>query len=225
MSLSIFKPGILDTIQDLGRFGHQHMGINPGGVMDRFAAQAANILVGNAAKEAVIEMHFPASVLIIEQAALVAFCGADFSATINGEPVPANHPVLVNKNSILQFHKLVSGARVYLAVRGGFDIPLWLGSRSTNLKAGAGGFKGRGLIKDDRIGFRSPGNIASLLGEKEFMVLPWSAGPAPDQPEEIAVLPGHEWERLTIESRENFTMTSFLIIVIFLLIAYQKLRG
>ena len=61
MSLIVIKPGILDTIQDAGRFGYQHLGINPGGAMDRFSAEAVNFLVGNIAGEAVIEMHFPAA--------------------------------------------------------------------------------------------------------------------------------------------------------------------
>jgi antagonist of KipI len=61
MNLRIIKAGVLDTIQDLGRYGHQHLGINPGGAMDKLSAQLANILVGNDPKEPVIEMHFPAA--------------------------------------------------------------------------------------------------------------------------------------------------------------------
>ncbi len=211
MSLKVFKPGILDSVQDGGRFGFQHLGINPGGVMDQFSARVANILVGNPVNEAVIELHFPASILIFQQTALISLSGADFSASISGEIIPSNHAVLVNKNSILQFHKIKAGARAYLAVRGGFDLSSWLGSHSTNLKAAAGGYKGRALRKEDEIFFRYEGDYCSLLGEKEFMVLPWSADTPRDSSEEMLVVSGNEWERLTTQSKESFYMTSFVI--------------
>ena len=83
MSLKIIKAGILDTVQDMGRYGYQHLGINPGGAMDVFAMQVANMLVGNDINEAVIEMHFPASTFLFEEDAVIAVSGADFSPTVN----------------------------------------------------------------------------------------------------------------------------------------------
>src|ERR1700737_3932232 len=103
MSLRIIKAGILDTVQDMGRYGYQHLGVNPGGVMDRFGTQVANMLAGNNSGEAVIELHFPASEFFFEHPALIALSGADFSACVNGEEIPIMHPVLLNKYSILQF--------------------------------------------------------------------------------------------------------------------------
>src|SRR4026209_1666867 len=105
MSVKIIKAGILDTIQDMGRYGNQHLGINPTGAMDKYALQVTNILVGNQTGEAVIEMHFPASDIMFTQPALIALGGADFSASINGEPVPILQAILVGKNDVLQFHK------------------------------------------------------------------------------------------------------------------------
>jgi antagonist of KipI len=67
MNLRVIKAGVMDTIQDLGRYGWQHVGINPGGAMDKVSAQVANILVGNETTEAVIELHFPASAFFFEQ--------------------------------------------------------------------------------------------------------------------------------------------------------------
>src|SRR5258705_6968055 len=122
MSLKIIKAGILDTIQDMGRYGNQHIGINLDGAMDKYAMQVTNILLGNKLTEAVIEMHFPASVFMFTQPALIALGGADFSASINGEPVPGLHAIIVGKNDVLQFHKPANGARAYLAVAGGFFI-------------------------------------------------------------------------------------------------------
>lgn len=217
MSIKVIKAGILDTIQDMGRYGRQHLGINPTGAMDKYALQVTNILLGNQTGEAVIEMHFPAPVFMFTQPTLIALGGADFSASINGEPVPHLHAMIVGKNDVLQFHKPVNGARAYLGVRGGFDIKKWMNSYSTNLKAQAGGYKGRTLQKDDELlsGELSPFPVK----QNEFIVLPWQADAkflpgskagGTDQ-KEIFVLPGNEWDRLTTESKENFSMTSFVI--------------
>jgi antagonist of KipI len=211
MSLKIFKSGLLDTVQDLGRYGHQDLGINPGGVMDRFSAQIANMLVGNELGEPVLELHFPASIVIFNQPALIALAGADFSPTISGETIPIHHPVFINKGSILQFHNAKQGARVYLAVRGGLDIPKWLGSASTHLSAGTGGYNGRALLKDDEIGLRSRDFYFHVLQDKEHVVMPWSYHPDEINKDEIWVLPGNEWERLSTSARESFGMTEFVI--------------
>lgn len=210
MSIRVIKPGILDTVQDEGRFGYQHLGINPAGAMDKFAMQAANALVGNKPGEAVIEMHFPASVFLFTGPALIALSGACFSASINGEPVPHLHPVAVVKNDVLQFHKPAGGTRAYLAVAGGLRLKEWLGSKSTHLKVKAGGYNGRALQKGDELFFDQ--SFQYLPGKDEFVVLPWKADISwGDTSKNILVLPGAEWERLTTEAKENFTMTSFII--------------
>jgi antagonist of KipI len=213
MSLRIIKGGILDTVQDKGRYGGQHLGINPGGAMDKLSAQLATILAGNQPGDAVIELHFPASEFFFEQPALIAISGADFTASINGDEIPCLQPVLVNKYSILQFYKKRNGARAYLAVHGGLELTKWFASYSTNLKAMAGGFKGRTLQKDDEIGIRTLDVYAKLLGKKEFHVLPWKADKNWDNStlEEILVLHGHEWGQLTAPSKEKFLQTSFMI--------------
>lgn len=210
MGLKVIKAGILDTIQDNGRYGYQHLGINPTGAMDRYAMQVANMLVGNDPFEAVLELHFPAAVFMFTQPALIALSGADFLASINGEPVPGLHPVIVCKNDVLQFNKPVTGARVYLAVAGGLLLDKWLGSYSTHLKANAGGFNGRGLHKDDELQLCKPFSL--MMNPDDFTVLPWQADTKwVDETKEVLVLPGNEWDRLTTESKENFTMTSFVI--------------
>lgn len=212
MSLKIIKAGILDSVQDMGRYGCQHLGINPGGAMDRFSLQVANLLAGNEPHEAVIEMHFPASVFLFTQPALLALSGADFSASINGEPVPNLRCMAVSKNSVLQFHQPKQGARAYLAIKGGFAIEKWMNSFSTHLKARAGGYKGRNLLKDDEILFRHSPDVSSLLKEKEFIVLPWKADDTRnDNRDDILFLPGNEWSRLSKEAKESFEMTSFMI--------------
>ncbi len=217
MSLKIIKAGIQDTIQDLGRYGQQHLGINPSGAMDKYAMQVTNILAGNQPGEAVIELHFPASVFMFTQPALIALGGAEFSASINGEPVPNLHAIYVCKNDVLQFHKPLLGERAYLAINGGMAIDPWMNSYSTHLKAHTGGYKGRSLQKEDEIFFKKA--LSFSFQQNEFRVLPWQADTKylleslswQEESKKILVLPGHEWERLTTESKENFTMTSFII--------------
>ena len=213
MSLRILKAGILDNIQDMGRFGFQHQGINPTGVMDKFAASVANGLVGNNSNEAVFELHFPASVLLFDQPAIIALTGADFGATINGDPVPVNQPLLINKSSILQFHSKKDMARCYLAIHGGFNIGKWLNSFSTNLKAEAGGVEGRKLKKDDLIELTSKLDLLKLIKEEDFRVLPWKTNQAWDDDEgkEILILHGNEWDWLNKRSQQLLLSDSFAI--------------
>jgi antagonist of KipI len=215
MSLRIIKAGVLDSVQDMGRHGWQHLGINPAGVMDQFSASIANMLVGNDLNEATIELHFPASIFLFEQPALIAISGADFSATINGDAVPSSHAFIVNKNSLLLFQQPYRGARAYLAIKGGIKADEWLGSQSTHLRAMIGGYEGRSLRKNDQISFKENIDYSPILGQKEFLILPWKAdlkwSLENEKENEILVLPGHEWDWLIKESKDNFLMTSFVI--------------
>src|SRR5436305_971184 len=151
MSLKVIKAGLLDTVQDLGRHGYQHLGINPGGTMDRFAASLVNALLGKELTAPVIEMHFPASTILFLEPCVVCLTGADFSPLINGALVPLNQPLFVTADSVLKFTKPQSGARCYLSVLNELRLQKWLGGYSTNLKAKAGGYKGRKLEKDDEL--------------------------------------------------------------------------
>jgi antagonist of KipI len=215
MSISIIKPGLLDTIQDMGRFGYSHWGINVGGAMDKFAASVANMLVGNCIDEPVLEIHFPGPQILFDQNALIAITGADFCATLNEEELPLWKPVVVRKNTVLHFPKLNNGARCYIAVHGGPCIDKWLNSYSTNLKAAAGGKDGRPLRKGDEIHFKENTiYFAGLLNpDTNFRALPWSADSIKSyhHPHEISVIPGYEWSQLGKSSQENFMENNFLI--------------
>jgi antagonist of KipI len=213
MSLKIIKAGVFDTIQDLGRYGSQYLGINPGGAMDHFAAQAVNILVGNNTTEPVIELHFPSSIFLFEQEVMIAIGGADFSPTIDGEEIPLWRPVIISKNSLLQFQKWKQGARCYLALKEKLDVEKWFNSYSTNVKAGAGGFNGRALVKDDMICFKQKNTYTALLHNGDTLVLPWKADVLWTQApvDRIAVIAGHEWDWLLEESRSRFLTASFTV--------------
>src|SRR4051794_32528338 len=103
MSLVIAKPGILTTVQDLGRFGYRRLGINPNGPMDPAAARVANILVGNDENSALLEMHFPAPEITFEESTIISICGADLGAEINGERIPPWRAAVVQKGSTVRF--------------------------------------------------------------------------------------------------------------------------
>ena len=202
MSIQVIRAGIMDTLQDAGRFGYRHWGINPSGAMDGFAMQVANALVGNPLREAVIELHFPASTFLFGHPALIAMAGADFSPAINGEPVPVGQPIRVNRHDVLQFSNPASGAVACLAVAGGFQAEPWLGSQSTHLRAQKGGHGGRIFRKGDEILFRQ--SFPPVPAPDGFLVLPWKADINWGDPfTDICILPGPEWDRLTVQQQSG----------------------
>lgn len=155
MGLKVVKPGLLTTIQDAGRYGYRKDGIIVSGAMDAHALKAGNMLVGNTAEEAGIECTLMGPFLLFEAGQLVAITGADLSAEVDGIPVPMWRPIYIDKGAILSFGQARSGCRTYLTVHGGFDLPKVLGSYSTYLRAGFGGFEGRALKTGDLIPFKS----------------------------------------------------------------------
>ena len=213
MSLRIIKQGILDTIQDGGRKGYQHLGINPTGAMDRFSAAVANALLGKDFLSPVLEMHFPAPQVYFNKGALICLAGANFSPSVNGVPVPLHHPIAVSKNAILKFEKAQDGARCYMALWQNLSIPKWLGSYSTHLKAAAGGWQGRNLLKGDVIPFEKEVDLGPLLKQRDFVVLPWKSQEVVANRNEIHFLIGSEWHWMTREAQENFQNAWFQITV------------
>ncbi len=209
MSIAIYKSGVLDTLQDAGRIGFASTGINPSGAMDFLALQSANALVGNPLNEAVIELHFPAADCYFKQAVLIALCGADFGAQINGVPVPINKTIFIPADTILHFSHKNWGERCYLAVEGGFDEPDWLGSKSTNLKLGMENFLGHALKKGDTIKLHKK----SSHFFEGVHIFPWEANLTAwyDVPDIVNVLYGPEWNYLQPNSQHDFMITLYEI--------------
>ncbi|MDQ3798409.1 MAG: biotin-dependent carboxyltransferase family protein [Acidobacteriota bacterium] len=205
MSILVLKSGILDTFQDTGRNGFRRLGINPNGAMDRHAARSINILLGNEEAEAVLEMHFPAPVLEFEKDALVALGGADFSAKLNENPIENWRPVFARKGDILRFPERKSGARIYLAARGGFAAEKWLGSASANLRAGIG----KALRKNDRILLKQPATAGKE--RKTNFKISNSLIPRYSNFPTVRVTVGAEFDTLTALGAETFLKNSFAV--------------
>ncbi|HRH43442.1 MAG TPA: biotin-dependent carboxyltransferase family protein [Pyrinomonadaceae bacterium] len=154
MSIIIQSNSLLTTLQDLGRNGFCAFGINPNGAMDKTALRLINILLGNDENEAGLEIHFPAPKILFEKDAIIALGGADFGAKLDDKEIVNWQIIQVQKGQTLTFSRKNRGNRLYLSIKGGFEIKDWLNSKSTNLKAKYGGFEGRKLEKDDRIKFK-----------------------------------------------------------------------
>jgi antagonist of KipI len=213
MSIRIIKQGVFDTLQDAGRYGMQHLGINPSGAADMVAYAVANMLVANERDEAVIEMYFPASTIIFENDAVIALSGADFGACLNGMAVPINTPMAVTAGCMLEFTKRAAGNCCYLAIKGGLQIDAWAGSYSTNIKAQAGGYKGRKLQAGDTIPFKKQFGFDSLCNGKPFLKFGWRADVAPLYSEKntIRICKGHEYNSLCAASKNVLFNTAFTI--------------
>lgn len=212
MSLRIIKAGISDAFYDQGRTGYQHLGINPGGVMDVVAMKVANSLVGNHWSEAVLEMHFPATQILFEEDVLVAFSGADFTASINKTTLPLNCPLMVRKGSELRFKKPMYGSRLYMAIRNGFETDSWLDSTSTNELVKAGGYKGRTLKTNDVVKVRKAHSYKPGFKNGNVVVLPFSASTnALYNKSPVRILPGLQYDLLTPASRLQLLNDAFNI--------------
>jgi antagonist of KipI len=150
-SVHVLRPGLHTSVQDLGRWGFQADGVSVAGPMDPFSHRLANALAGNARQAATLEITLVGPALGFDSEALAVVAGADFDVGVNGVPVGTSHPFVVPSGGTLDFGARRRGARAYLAVCGGFDVPVVLGSRATHAPSGLGGWKGRALQAGDRL--------------------------------------------------------------------------
>lgn len=199
MAIRLRSPGLATTVQDLGRPGYYHLGIPLSGGMDRFALRAANALVGNDEGAAVLEAVFMGPEIEFLVDALVAVTGAELPPKVDGEARETWTAFRVRKGQVLSFDFLKKGARAYIAISGGVDVPVVLGSRSTYALGALGGHEGRKL----QIGDELPvGRDAAPV--KEGRSVPENLRRGPGLPAELRVLPGLYWHRLTEQAGRNF---------------------
>lgn len=166
MAFDVLEPGLATTVQDRGRPGYYNVGIPQGGAMDMLSAEIANALVGNAADEALLECTYTGPRLRAVDDAVVAIGGAPVEVMVNGDLREQWTRVELAAGDELSFGRLKAGTRYYIAVHGGIDVPVVLGSRSTYALGAMGGFEGRALRAGDRL------VVADTSGRELRMGLP-----------------------------------------------------
>lgn len=205
MSVTVIKPGLLSSLQDAGRPGHAALGVGRAGAMDPPAWQLANALVGNTGGEAAIECTLVGPSLRFEQAAVIALTGATITARVGEHTVPMWTTCHLPAGSLLHLGGMASGCRSYLAVRGGFDVPLLLGSRSSDLHARIGYAHGRALRAGDVLPIGAATPLAGSAAGTHLRPLGWSLDPQPwfdfaQRP--LALLRGSHWAQLDAASQQ-----------------------
>jgi len=130
MAIQIIKKGIADTIQDIGRYGYQHLGIQANGYLDYQSAKLANFILGNPLNGPVFEIHFPASSFCFTSNYTICISGANFVPVLNEKSIAINRPIEVKQNDILQFLKPLEGRVAYIAIQGKIKEEAWLNSHS-----------------------------------------------------------------------------------------------
>ncbi|GAC1598355.1 MAG: biotin-dependent carboxyltransferase family protein [Pseudarthrobacter sp.] len=200
MVFEIGNPGLATTVQDQGRTGHYNVGIPQSGSMDQYSAELGNALVGNTAREAVLECTYLGPVLTTDNDAVIAVTGAPVEVKVNGEPRPQWSRLLLKAGDHLAFGVIQGGTRYYIAVQGGIDVPQVLGSRSTYSLGGIGGFKGRKLEAGDVVPVGAPLNGGKLPQAES---VPEEFRPVYAKEQEVRIVLGLYDHRLTDEGLGN----------------------
>lgn len=204
--IEVIKPGLATSVQDRGRSGYYHLGIPPSGALDQYALAAANLLVGNAEDAAVLECTLLGPELLFRRDALVAVAGASMEPRIDGQPMPCHTALPVRAGSRLSFGFVSAGARACLAVAGGIDVPLVLGSRSTYALGAMGGHEGRRLQAGDRLSTGQPSPRARAGRQ-----LPPALAVDCPKTQTLRVVPGLYDHRLEAESAESFYQDAWTV--------------
>ncbi|ARK25525.1 KipI antagonist [Sporosarcina sp. P37] len=218
MSVNVLNPGLLTTVQDIGRTGSQKFGVLVSGAMDSYSMRIANLLVGNDEREGVLEITLFGTGLQFDEDTLIAITGGDLQTTVDGIHVPNWRPLLIRKGSVLKFGFSIEGCRAYLAIAGGIDIPVVMGSKSTYLVAGIGGFNGRALQQNDTLSFgeltesneRVWTSIEKLGGTADWAV-PYHPFISLESVQTIRIIKGTEYERFNDTSKKRLVTQPYVV--------------
>ena len=203
----MLEPGVLTTLQDLGRYGFGQFGVPPSGALDTFSLRIGNLLVGNSEEEACLEVTIMGLKLRAAREITIAITGGDLFPTLNGEALDLWQTHLLVEGDVVSFRKVRTGCRSYLAISGGFDVPNVMGSRSTYLSGKFGGLEGRSLKRGDvlytsdkpapldRLGFRFPRDWIPSSGEAAV----------------LRVIPGPQAHHFTENGFETFYSASYRV--------------
>ena len=205
MAIKIIKKGISDTIQDIGRYGYQHLGIQANGYLDYLSARLANTILGNPTKSPVFEIHFPASSFTFTKSYIICISGANFVPVLNEKSIALDTAIEVKENDTLQFLKPIEGRISYIAIQGKIKEEAWLDSHS---------YFANSIQKDAQFEWESGSkerknnlhnhetSISPLINEIRSHV--FSTGP-------LQFIPGPAWKDLTHESQKVFLSTGYHI--------------
>jgi antagonist of KipI len=211
MSLVVERAGFLTSVQDLGRAGLRKFGVSAGGALDSFGLRVANLLVGNDEGAAGLEITLGGLQLRFDYERVVAWCGGEFDVQIASTPMPAGHSAHVQAGKRLKFGRPQSGCRAWLAVSGGIDVPVVLGSRSTDLRAQFGGFEGRKLRDGDVIPLGAgPGSPSRATGVSSWTAPHDWVSPAKPKPI-LRFIRGVDWSRFNDVPVRRFTEHEFTV--------------
>ncbi len=218
----ITRAGFLTSVQDLGRSGYREFGVSSGGALDSFALRVANLLVGNNEGAAGLEITLGSLQLRFDDDRIVAWCGGEVDVHLGSMALPAGHAALLPAGEELKFSHPQIGCRCWLAVSGGIDVPLVLGSRSTDLRAQFGGFEGRTLRDGDELvlgEFRRSTAFAKAMADKQTAatksICSWTAphdwvSPAKRNPI-LRFVRGCDWDRFNASMLQRFTSETFAV--------------
>lgn len=220
MALRIIKPGRYASIQDMGRWGHQQEGVPVSGAMDRYALQVANLLCGNAPGLPVLEMAWHGLQAVAETDLVMAYCGGGAALEWSGRRLPPWRPLYIPAFSVLSFVAAECGMYTCVAIGGGFEARMDLGSASTFCTSGLGGIEGRVLRTGDfltqmpGISERTLNLLGHLRGHGGTLVYPpWSFDPAREreQGEPFRLIQGPEFNWFDSPSQEALLDTSYRV--------------
>ena len=205
MPIEVVKPGLSTTVQDRGRSGYYNVGIPPSGALDQFALTAANLLVGNDPGAAALECAYLGPELRFTEPRVLAVTGAELEPSVNGERRPSWSSFEVEAGDVLTFGHVKRGARMYLAVAGGIDVPVILSSRSTYTLGALGGYEGRPLADGDQL------SVGPDSAAEAGRSVPEELRPAMPTELEIRVVMGLYDHLLTDAGRETFLETAWTL--------------
>ncbi|HZS18002.1 MAG TPA: biotin-dependent carboxyltransferase family protein [Candidatus Udaeobacter sp.] len=212
MSVLVERAGFLSSVQDLGRTGFRQFGVSPGGALDLFALRIANLLAGNDDDAAGLEITLGGLQLRFENDRLVAWCGGDFDVRLGSKVIPPGHTAYVGAGEQLKFGHPKTGCRCWLAISDGVDVPITLESRSTDLRAGFGGWHGRVLRDGDVVPLRKARELLAL----ESGISSWTAphewvSPAKVEPV-LRIVRGVDWHRFGASALHFLTSKAFTVL-------------
>jgi antagonist of KipI len=212
MNTLVLSAGFLTSVQDLGRTGFRQSGVSLGGALDLHAMRVANALVGNPDQAGGLELSLGKLQLRFEDTRMVAWCGGAFTARIGDENLPPGHAGFVAKGEELVMTAPQTGARAWLAISGGIDVPPVLGSRSTDLRGHFGGYQGRALRDGDALPLV---RAKKKLPPKKRTVSQWSAPATWTSTARVhavlRIVRGTDWSRFHSRAHTTLAGRSFAV--------------